>query len=77
MYIRIIGTLWLPEGILNKDLNSFLLEICSSIGFNLRSISSRNLGALIHIVPVARSEAFRAIKLSRFESFRALKGIGA
>ena len=36
MYIRIIGTLWLPEGILNKDLNSFLVEICSPIGFNLR-----------------------------------------
>ena len=28
------------------------------------------------VVPVARLEAFRALKLSRFESFRVLKSIG-
>ena len=30
----------------------------------------------LHIVPVARLEAFRALKLSRLDSFMALKSIG-
>ena len=32
--------------------------------------------ALQDVVPVARLKAFRALKLSRFESFRALKFVG-
>ena len=31
---------------------------------------------IYHIVPVARLDAFMALKLSRLESFRALKSIG-
>ena len=37
---------------------------------------SLNLAKPKHIVPVARLEAFRALKLSRLENFRALKSIG-
>ena len=33
-------------------------------------------GCYAHIVPVKRSEAFMALKLSSLESFRALKFIG-